>query len=112
MPGDSGPLQSPNPVTRPPLFMSDGEDANDRGEIDERDRIRKVPGSGATNAAMSSKLSPSRRYSYHAAAAASSSFASGSIRRASPKPADRIRYSLISLRPPKAATKAASSQGL
>ena len=43
MPCDSGPLQSPNPVTETPLFMSDSEDANDHGDIDERDRTREPP---------------------------------------------------------------------
>jgi len=43
MAGDSGAPQPPNPVTGTPLFMSDGEDANDHGEIDERDRAREPP---------------------------------------------------------------------
>ena len=44
MPGDSGPLQAPKPLTGTPLFMSDTEDGNDRGGIDERDGTREPPG--------------------------------------------------------------------
>jgi len=40
--------------------MSDGEDANNRGEIDERDRIWETPGSGATKISASAVLARMR----------------------------------------------------